>query len=51
MKRCNFTLSPAYVASNAASVPVEIASDAIPAWTLLTAVMLAGTVFGMIWFG
>jgi hypothetical protein len=51
MKSFNFTLSPAYATRGAASVPAEVAPESMPAWTLFSAVMLASTIFTVIWYG
>ena len=52
MTRDNFTLSPAYVAGRpVARHPDKLVPAQMPAWTLLSAVMLASMIVSTIWFG
>ncbi|HEX4156995.1 MAG TPA: hypothetical protein VHY79_00845 [Rhizomicrobium sp.] len=51
MSRYNFTLSPAYVSRGVTCIPDEVGPEPVPAWTLLSAVMLATTIISFIWFG
>jgi hypothetical protein len=52
MTRNNFTLSPAYAVGRAVvRLPEKLVPAPMPAWTLLSAVMLASMVVSTIWFG
>jgi hypothetical protein len=51
MSRYTFSLSPAYVVGRAANASdnLAVSSNGMPAWTFLSAVMLASMIFALIW--
>lgn len=53
MSRYSFSLSPAYVARGVQNAPETLAIERsqVPAWTLLSAVMLASMIFSLVWLG
>ena len=53
MRRCNVNLSAAYAAHGERNVTDGLASTntQMPAWTMLTAIMLATIIFNFVWLG
>jgi hypothetical protein len=52
MRRCNFSLSPAYARNGAnAGEAAANTQPQMPAWAFLSAILLATTIGAIIWYG